>query len=552
MADPVPLIQLEVGGSAPVLRYDIPEPTSYEGKNFIELELGNVFSQAADEMPTLALTNRLRDLPRDAIKAELSTYLRTGTSLRAELPDFRIGTAGRSIESFVADVTTPPEVIPPPDTTPPPKNPIDDFLDGLAEQLHDGYHLVNWTDLFGDNGVKPVPPVPDEPDPHLYLVETFRLTSYLGDYGAGRIVKTFSLLPGEITKISVKTFRQTESTRKSASSVLDSFTKESASDLETSLLTEQSDQKSYAKTTEYYAEASGGASWGFGSASGKAGTKGSTNATRQEAVKNVSNATQKHSSRASAKREVEIDTSFEVSQKENEEVSIERQVENINLSRTLNFVFRQMNQEFITFLHLADVRVGFFNGDGKSRREVPLSGLEGLLEEVVKPASRNQVRDIILEQLSAVRDYEGNLVNIVKTVSIGQGDEYRQFDTSLVTDFTDRHNRQHKIPGVLLKVDYLVMRTEGVIVEALLGQGQALDRYAEQLQGLEVARRRAEAEKDRQMARQLELTNDVIESGDEARAAIAERLICPCGHEHVVCGDHEEAEAQPPDSLPPP
>ena len=44
--------------------------------------------------------------------------------------------------------------------------------------------------------------------------------------------------------------------------------------------------------------------------------------------------------------------------------AIEREIENINLSRTLNFVFRQMNQKFVTMLHLTDVRVAFFNGDG--------------------------------------------------------------------------------------------------------------------------------------------------------------------------------------------
>src|SRR5690606_31574472 len=137
------------------------------------------------------------------------------------------------------------------------------------------------------------------------------------------------------------------------------------------------------------------------------GVKGSTNAAREESVKNVSNATEKHAARASAKREVEVNTSYEVTDKEGEELATERQVENINLSRTLNFVFRQMNQEFISFLHLTDVRIGFFNGEGASRREVPIAGLDSLLDEVVQPAHRAAVRDVVLEQLSAVRDHAG-------------------------------------------------------------------------------------------------------------------------------------------------
>lgn len=543
-----PLIRLEAGGSAPVLRYDIPEPTSYEGKSLIEVDLGgDVFSADAVVTPSEEPEERLSDLPLDSIREELADYLRAGASARAELPDLPIGVRPRSVASPVLTTVAAREEESP--GTPQPAPTEDDLIDVLGTRLKLGYRLVMGTDLYGDTKVTPLPPAPETPDPHLYLVETLRLTSVLGDYGAGRIVKTFSLLPGEVTKISVKTFRQTESTRKAASSVLDSLTKESASDLESSLTSEQSDQRSFQKGQEYYAEASGNATWGWGSAEGKAGVKGSSNSARQEAVKNISNATQKHSSKASAKREVEINTSYEVSEKTGEELSIERQVENINLSRTLNFVFRQMNQEFITFLHLTDVRIGFFDGRGASRREVPLSGLEGLLDEVVKPSNRDEVRDIILEQLSAVRNHAGTPVDVVKIVSIGPGDEYRQFDPDLVTEFEDRQGKTHEIPGVLLKADYHVMRTEGVIVEALLGNGPALDAYAERLQELEVERRGALVRRDELVAAQQELINEAISTGDAARAEIAAKL-CRC---HCECVDHAEKgspqnEASPPEN----
>jgi hypothetical protein len=544
-----PLIQLDAGGTASVLRYDIPEPTSYEGKNFIKLEFDdNVFAAVASEMPSKTMA-KLADLPEDVVRSEAERYLRTGVSARRELPnmspaDLKAGLiSGGTIDVGPAQ--------PPPDDgeTPPSPPTWDDIVGNLAEQLKEGVHLVKSTDLYGDTTVTPEPEIPDEPDPHLYLIESFRLTSYLGDYGAGRIVKTFSLLPGETSKISVKTFRQTETTKKEASSVLDSLTKESATELQDSLTTEQSDQKSYQQTKEYYAEASGSASWGIGSASGKAGVKGSTNSARQESVKNVSNATQKHSARASAKREVDIDTSFEVSEKEGEETSIERLIENINLSRTLNFVFRQMNQEFITFLHLTDVRVGFFNGDGQSRREVPLNDLGRLLDEVVKSTKRNQVEQIILDQLSGVRDYVGNVFNVVDVVQMGPGDEYRQFDPGLVTNYVDPSGRSYDVPGVLLKVDRLVMRTEGIIVEALLGQGPALDSYAEKLQELEVKRRKALVAKHEHLADQLDLVNQAIQNGDEAKAAIAEHLVCRCCLE---CKDAEPEPERPSPSQPTP
>ena len=527
MADPqpAPLIQLETGGTAPVLRYDVPEPTSYAGKNFIELEFDeNVFAQAALAMPSNVAGDRLSDLPEDSVRAAIAGYLRTGISARAELPDVPVSVLRRGLTPTRAEPATPVVIGAPPETPP---DPDDDYIDDLRQRIDLGYHLVKGEGLYGEPDVTVLPPVPEDPDPHLYLVETLRLTSYLGDYGAGRIVKTFSLLPGEVTTISVKTYRQTESTSKSASSVLDSLTQESATDLETSLMTEQSDQKSFAKTDEYYADVSASAKWGWGSASGKAGVKGSSNATREEAVKNVSNATQKHSASASAKREVEVNTSYEVSEKAGEEVSIERRIENINLSRTLNFIFRQMNQEFVTFLHLTDIRIGFFNGDGKSTREVPLSALDRLLDEVIKPTKQAEVRGIILEQLSAVRDHVGNSMDVKREITVAPGDTYLQFNTDLATTFEDKQGREYEIPGVLLKTDYLTMRTEGVIVEAMLGNGQALDSYAERLQDLEVQRRAALVAKDEKIAAQLGLVNEAISSADESRAGIAERL-CRC------------------------
>ena len=68
---------------------------------------------------------------------------------------------------------------------------------------------------------------------------------------------------------------------------------------------------------------------------------------REEFAKNISSALQKHVSKASAKREVQVNTSYEVRTQAGEETSVEREIANINVGATLNFVFRQMNQEFI-------------------------------------------------------------------------------------------------------------------------------------------------------------------------------------------------------------
>ncbi len=109
--------------------------------------------------------------------------------------------------------------------------------------------------------------------------------------------------------------------------------------------------------------------WGLVEASGSGGSTSSnettgewgTRSAREDFAKTVSNALFKHSARASSKRDVEINTSSEQSStsvsEQGSEQTIERQIENVNVRRTLNLVFRQIVQEYISVLHLTDVKI---------------------------------------------------------------------------------------------------------------------------------------------------------------------------------------------------
>ena len=47
-----PMIKLDPSGKAPILSYNVPEPTSYSGSNIIELDLSaNFFTAAAKKVP---------------------------------------------------------------------------------------------------------------------------------------------------------------------------------------------------------------------------------------------------------------------------------------------------------------------------------------------------------------------------------------------------------------------------------------------------------------------------------------------------------------------
>ncbi|WNQ13868.1 Ig-like domain-containing protein [Paenibacillus aurantius] len=346
----------------------------------------------------------------------------------------------------------------------------------------------------------------------IILVESYRLSSYLGNYGAGRTLKTFSLLPGEKTKISVKTYTQNETTAKSASTILDSVTDEIADEFEQSMGREQTDQKKYQESFDYKVSAEAGASWGWGSASISASASGGTNAAREQFAKNIAGSTQKHVAKASARRDVQVNTSYEVKTTSSDEVSIVRDIENINVSRTLNFVFRQMNQEFITLLHLVDVRIGFYkidmvnNVEKRTYQEVTLPQLDSLIAETIVPDKRTEVRNAIIHQLTNIFDYQDRHHRFVEEEPFLDNDgniiplsHYLRVKKDYTSSYTDAASGTHiEVPGIILAANRHVLRTEGIIVEALLGQGEALDNYSRDLQT--------------ETVREKELRNELLEA----------------------------------------
>jgi hypothetical protein len=360
--------------------------------------------------------------------------------------------------------------------------------------------------------------------PHLFLIEEYRLSSFLGDYGAGRTINTFTLLPGEKMKISIRTYKKKEIDAKNSSSVLDSVTDESSKDFESTLATEQSDKKGYQKTFSYEINAKAHGQWGFNSIDLSGGVKGGTNSTREEFAKNVSNATQKTTSKASSKRDVQVNTSYEEKEEEGQETSVEREIQNINVSRTLNFVFRQMNQKFITLLHLVDARVAFWDGDPNpntsEKVELPLYQLDRLKNYIKDDTTLKKIRDTIIGELQNIYDYNDVLATDFITDSKG----YWHVDKNREALY---NNSGISVPGVILAANEYIMRTDGVIVEAVLGQGDALDDYSQGLQKESVA--------SKQLANKLtvaeiaknELANKIVEDNNEAGGKLFNEVF-PC------------------------
>lgn len=587
-----PLIQLDPGGTAPVLSYNVPEPSVYFGTNFIELDYETgVFTRKARQRPPKDVRPPIYEiLPIFDDDEELVAEIEHGLAANLADPRFfpnakvRSGTLRVSEEATVEEAARDEsrtrrrsreaearsEMSGGSTRTRDHRDRDDEEqaeaadqqradeaagqqsqdtrsrtkvrarrgqTDGISRDLeavdarevadmmqHANRRLNVYTSMSGKlrhNFLRE----PEDAKPSIVLVETYRMASYLGSYGAGRTLKTFSLLPGERTTISLRTFMQSETERKQASSILDSFSEESSEDFENTVAAEQSDQETYEKSFQYHAEAEAQASWGWGSASAKGGVKGSSNSARENFAKNTSSATAKHAQTASAKREVEVNTSYESRETTEREKSTEREIENVNLSRTLNFVFRQLNQEHITILSLVDVRVAFFNGFPETRKEVSLAELDALLEEHVSERHRDQVRRDIRDALGTILDYRGNRRDDFIEERAVDDDSYLRVRTEATSIYEDpATGTEIEVPGIILSASKNVLRTEGVMVEALLGAGEALDDYARRRQELEVARREAELAAAQAKAEREALLNDLVRDNDETRAGLLGEL----------------------------
>ncbi len=327
------------------------------------------------------------------------------------------------------------------------------------------------------------------------MVEHYRVNTYLGDYGAGRTVKTFSLLPGEKTVISVQTYKQTISNKKAIENVLDSFSQESAEDLEQIVEseTQSNDLDSTLKVRAW--KVSGGVNVTTekvgAEIDGSFSNSKTTNSSRSTALRQLNSAISKQTQKSSNNRSIEVNTEIGVTSTTSEATSIVRNLENINKSRTLNFVFRQLNQELITITYLDDVSFVFTNGYDEVKKVVKLDGLRDMLIQVLTNApDADTIFGQVINQLASVYDSTGTRQSFVDKFT----ESIQNAETS-AEEFSSTYWRKDpalsqtaeniSVNGIIKNVTKRILPTDSVIVDALLGQGEALDCYNMRLQDID-------------------------------------------------------------------
>ncbi|MEJ2457356.1 MAG: hypothetical protein P8Y58_04085 [Novosphingobium sp.] len=401
--------------------------------------------------------------------------------------------------------------------------------------------------------------------PAIIFFETIKISSFLGDYGAGRVIKTYSLFPGEKATITIKNYEKTKekssTTVNAGSSILDSVTEEASEDFENSIQSERSQKLTEVEadilnstSSSHSKQASGSASalWDAAKASGSTSSSGAsastgewgTRSARETAAKNIASALSKHSTRASSKRNVEVETSVqEETTTTTETVTktlIKRKIENVNKSRTLNMVFRQMVQEYVSVIHMTDLRFALYDETAGPYATYSIHELDQFLDEYFETDTHAAIRQRVLAEYYFVFDYQDQPQQFLEFSRLEYPAPTVGADPDIVfpestSYFRTRKDMRSSIPGsafievegVALAVSKIRMRTDGVVVDAFLGEGDALDDYAQAVQ-TETVRELSMANDSAGHENALKaIAAQILETGDDA-AARRYSVMFPC------------------------
>lgn len=520
-----PLSKLDENGAASILNYNLPQSTAYDVFTYIRLDIpdawfkpaerkpppGNYWDRFDHERETTDLTVKtIAGVLNGQAYSPVQEIMHTGLNFNAQEVATSSGVKFKAANLTVSTKS------------------VGFATEYAASKIADGFRPQLVTRPTGKQALV-FQPRPAKATPAIYLRLKMKMASYLGDYGAGQTLSTFSLLPGEKTTIQIRDYRHDETTRATSESVLDSYSESAMEDLQTTIeaSTGTNIESSETDTDTMAVNAGGeaGVNLGIVKLGGSGGAEASSVNTTTEAVSQqvntLNSAVSHHVQTADTQRQVEINTDVTETSVTETETTTTRVLENINKSRVLNFVFRQLLQEYYTITYLDDVSLVYSNGYDTSRKTGTLSSMENLLRAVLAdPKAVDQVRTDIYRHLCNVPDYTGTRTSFIEKVTEkhtnciapDQGDvavSYVRKRRTLQQTYQDR-----TVNGIILDVTHRILRTPSVIIDALLGQGAALDCFNQELQDAAVTTSRLANAKTEQA---LAILDGITDPAEKAR-----------------------------------
>jgi len=476
-------------------------------------------------------------------------------------------------------------------------------LDYLANKIAEGFLLVLEEDESGKLTIRFLrkPPVAQ---PRISIIEHHKMCSYLGDYGAGKVIKTFSMYPGEVTQITMRNFKDNKQSYYKdsvVSSNVMSSTYYSQDEVDISTKSESildGDSK-YARTqvqkgiqdrtmsravdawssSEEEVNNSGEGSsealniLGIYSTSSGGGSSATTNTSttssgiREHATDILNYAIDDQVDESNSYRNMEVNETSansknktyggnDLTQNTNtvsegmhqiittgEEATTIRYLRNINLSRTLNLVFRQMLQEFVSVTFLNDASFVYTNGYPETEQVNNILTLDDLLKTVIKTEHIAAVRKAVQLHFCNVFDYEGVKHSFIEKIVETYDDCETHDPDETYTYWRKKRNLSQTynsgsltitVHGIITSVKHRTLKTDSAIVDALLGQGEALDCYNMNLQVEAVNRTRLENQRfemetmdmHSKIQEALNVINDITDP--EAKAEAYRKMLNDC------------------------
>jgi hypothetical protein len=499
-----PFVKLEENGKASILNYNLPQATCYDASSFVKMNVdAKKFKPAQTQVPAnnfwdiqavrtldairVDLDTRVNAIPRQSLLADagqLNARSVASTQVGANVANLRSVTR----EDFTADSLTDKAMVRP-------------YLpavekDYLAVRIKQGYMPVPYRRFSGLMDIRYVTK-PITPKPELTMVLHFKVCSYLGDYGAGQTIKTFSLLPGEKMEIGIKHYLRNEITKKQSQHILDSFSTSSAEELQHTVEAENTFTSSTTETESKEKNWNVGGNLGinagpvsFGAQGGVGGSKTSSfSEAMQNQIKQLDSAISKHVAKADTLRQIDVNTESNTSSISEEEETIKRVIENYNKSRVINFVFRQLLQEFFTITYLNNVTFTYTNGYPESARSCSIADLETMLTELlVDDVAVQAEANKIYTYLCNIVDYTGTKQSFIELVKESNGNCINPTEPAMVTSYVRKRNdlsqtyKDKTVNRIILSTVHRITRTSSLIADAVLGQGEALDCFNQKLQ----------------------------------------------------------------------
>jgi hypothetical protein len=234
-----------------------------------------------------------------------------------------------------------------------------------------------------------------------------------------------------------------------------------------------------------------------------------TESVRESNVKNLNKALEKHVENSNSNRQVTITNTESTTAKEGEETTTVRNLENPNPSRVLNFIFRQLLQEYVVITYLNDIKIAFSNGHPESARAVSIFQVDELLNDIIdNPTDRTAVKTKIFGLYENVKDHTGtDKPFLVKENANDATKEYMRKGRNVNQTYTVG-NYEATVPGVILQIENQVLHTPTVVADAIIGQGEALDCYGVAVTEMNIEKRRLENEKMQAEIDQVKRVNE--------------------------------------------